>query len=346
MSRLHTRGENMILLVEKETKNPHPFWKITQERTNIPMLSHFATKFILGKKSYILRSLFEENGLVELSFRDNKQKILKIFIYLIYDMYIKYFNNLDSDFNKLHVSLLEKINIFINERITSIEKKIGCFVLNKNTVEEIKEYLEDLFSKSISEIVKIDIDSLFKKSNILEALLSFDEDYLFSLLWWCLIEKKFYLVLQTVKIYPNISLYKKKSDNYNLLDNILMVEIENINDNDIVIELIDELLTKGCIITTDLREISKKNIKLYIILKQKINIPNLTLNDLIQFIQMDIKPYQEYIINELLLNECLIQQFNDTKIDDFSLLYKIFLQENWLFLSILIKINKILKNHQ
>ena len=104
----------MILLVEKENHISHPYFEITQERTNIPVLTHFATKFILGRKPYNLRSLFESNGLVELSFRDNKQKILKIFIYIIYDMYIQYFSTLDSDFLKKNALLLEKINIFIN----------------------------------------------------------------------------------------------------------------------------------------------------------------------------------------------------------------------------------------
>ena len=62
---------------------------------------------------------------------------------------------------------------------------------------------------------------------------------------------------------------------------ILNIPIRNENDNNIVLELIDELLKRGCIITKDIKTIKIKNIKLYIILKQKINIPNLTLNDLI-----------------------------------------------------------------
>jgi len=334
MSRLHTRGENMILLVEKEETTKHPFWKITQLRTNIPILSHLATKFILGKKSYNLRSLFEENGLVELSFRDNKEKILKIFIYLIYDMYIQYFSTLKYDL------LLNKINIFIYKRITFIEKKIGSFILELNLDKEIKDLLYLLFNNKKYIISKFEIDYIFKKNNIVNILLDIPD--LHDEIRFCLKQNQnFYLVLHIVKIYPNNKIIEKRL-NYTLLDDILDTSILE-DDNIIVLELIDKLLERGCIITNDIRIMKKKNLKLYIILKQKINIPNLTLNDLIQFIKFDVKPYEEYIKNELLFNDCLIQQFNDYKIDGFSLLYLICKEENWFFLSILININKILK---
>jgi hypothetical protein len=141
MSRLHTRGENMILLVEKGQKTPHSLWKITQQKTNIPVLTHFATEFTLSKNPFRLHSKFEINGIIHLIFAFNKQKILKLFIYIIYDMYIQYFiSNIDK-YNSEQNLNIKKIIDFIHKRIAYLEKNI--FINKSNIINILLENAED-----------------------------------------------------------------------------------------------------------------------------------------------------------------------------------------------------------
>ena len=70
-----TTGEDLDelnLLIEKEHLEPHKFWQITQKRTSIPTLTHYATKFPFSSLPLEFRSIFKSNGIVELPFSTNK----------------------------------------------------------------------------------------------------------------------------------------------------------------------------------------------------------------------------------------------------------------------------------
>ena len=156
MSRLHTRGENMVLYVEKENITPHLFWKITQQKTNIPVLTHFATEFTLSKNPFKLRSKFIINGVIYLPFALNKLKILKLFIYIIYDMYIQYINSNKDKYIPEQNLKIKKIIDFINKRITYIEKNTTINKLNIRNIllEKVKD-LPNIKKISIQEIIFI-----------------------------------------------------------------------------------------------------------------------------------------------------------------------------------------------
>jgi hypothetical protein len=122
MSRLHTKAENMVLLIEKEHYEPHRYRQITQKRTGIDTLTHYATKFDLSDGTFTLRSIFDHKGLHELRFNTHKNKILKLFIYIIYDMYVYYMKSgisnptIEQEYN------IKKIMFLIRKRINTIEE--------------------------------------------------------------------------------------------------------------------------------------------------------------------------------------------------------------------------------
>jgi hypothetical protein len=194
MSRLHTRGENMILCVEKEHTAPHSFWYITQQATNIPTLTHFATSFTLSKNPFILRSKFILNGIIYLPFAFNKLKILKLFIFIIYDMYAQYFFSNKKKYNSEQNLKIKKIIDFMKKRITYIEENTIINKLNIRNIllEKLKDF-PNIKKISIQEIIFI-IDKLIELNDkepenycMLDLLSTFTS---FNIIQWFLDLKK------------------------------------------------------------------------------------------------------------------------------------------------------------
>ena len=139
MSRLHTHGNNMILLVEKDPiqRFPHNFWQLSQQKSKIQNLSHFATKFKLSKHPFELRSFFKP-VVAEIIFTENRDQILKLIIYFTYDMYIRILTNENAELllkdNKVNI---DKLLLFIKNRVEEIEN----YFSNKLTDIEMENYL-------------------------------------------------------------------------------------------------------------------------------------------------------------------------------------------------------------
>jgi len=260
MSRLHTRGENMILYVEKEKTTPHLFWKITQQKTNIPVLTHFATEFTFSKNPFTLRSKFIINGGIYLPFALNKLKILKLFIYIIYDMYIQYINSNKDKFIPEQNLKIEKIIDFINKRITYIEKNTIINKLNIRNIllEKVKDF-PNIKEISIQEIIFIidkfielnDNEPKYSMINLLHTL-SF-----FNIIQWFIDLKKIGLNTDKSIILSFILLHegmKSISNDLEFIQTLFKEEIEYIKNltKDILDENEIKILIQGveCFINT------------------------------------------------------------------------------------------------
>jgi hypothetical protein len=309
MSRLHINGSNMILLIEKEHQQPHEYWKLTQKRTNIETLTHYATKFNFSSGDFSLRSMFRDKGLGELRFDQNKNKILKLFIYIIYDMYIKYIESYYG-YTLEQKSKVKKIMYFIRKRINKIEEMLNSndIIVNLNSDVKIKKYLVDLSNMYNSELVNLDLDEIFKNPNIKNILLSFGNE-IYEVIYNAILKSNFELVFKIISILENINgLYNGKT----IIDYILEQKIEE--DNELILEIIKILLAKRCQVTIDiLKNIGYKNIKLYGELKRLFRIPDLTYEMILTYIENfdDFDAFNDnYMLNEILFNKGLIHEIN------------------------------------
>ena len=212
MSRLHINGSNMILLIEKEHQQPHEYWKLTQKRTNIETLTHYATKFNFSSGDFSLRSMFRDKGLVELQFDQNKNKILKLFIYIIYDMYIRYIKSY-TGYTLEQKSKVKKLMYFIRKRINKIEELLNSneIIVNLNSDEKIKKYLKDLSIVENYDLENLDLDEIFKNLNIKNILLSFGNE-IYEVIYNAILKSNFELVFKIISILENINgLYNGKT---------------------------------------------------------------------------------------------------------------------------------------
>ena len=197
MSRLHTNAENMTLLVEKNPTQltPHPYWKITQTKTQIPILTHFATKFTLSGNTIILRSLFT-NPVSEINYKTDKTRILKLLIYLAYDMFIQYVTNSSAKSELIvYKDKIEKILLFIKTRIEKIEN----FYLYKLTNKEITDFLT-VESFNIN-FPNSKLTYVLRQDNAISAVLSMDITKLIS---DALINNNYTLVQKLISFIPEL----------------------------------------------------------------------------------------------------------------------------------------------
>jgi len=326
MSRLHIPGDKLILLIEKEILDPHEFWQITQKRTNIPILTHYATKFPFSSLHLEFRSQFRSNGIVELPFSTNKNKILKLFIYIIFDMNIRYF------LPRLKDEKVQKILYFIRNRINKIELLLGSNDTKEsiNTDVKIRNYLIELSTSDSSILNNIDLDIAFENPNIRQIISSLEID---RLIFNAISKNNLELVERIINLDLPLDI-NMRYQSRNILEALLLTSINNIYSH-LFIKIIKKLLQLGCIY--DINNITKiiniKDIDLYIEIKQILDIPNLTYDSLLN---TEFIGSSTYVTNEILINLDLIREINDrrnekghsllyilcTKLD--SLIFKIF----------------------
>ena len=335
MSRLHIPGDKLNLLIEKEILQPHGMWKITQKRTSIPILTHYATKFPFSSFPLEFRSIFKSNGIEELPFSTNKNKILKLFIYIIFDMNIEYICKKEDD-------KVQKIIYFIRKRINQIESLLGSndIIENLNTDVKIKNYLIELSTSDSSILNNIDLDKVFENTNIRQIIYSLQID---KLIFNAISRNNLELVEKIINLdsplYINMR-YQGKS----ILEALLSTRINNIYSY-LFIKIIKQLKDlKFVYENNNVRQnISVNNINLYKKIKDILMIPNLTYDNLLDTKNM----YSEdYVTNEILINPDLIQKINDTRNDrGQSLLYVLcsFRLDSTIFK--ILKVNEISKEN-
>jgi hypothetical protein len=338
MSRLHIPGDKLILLIEKQILKPHEFWKITQKRTSIPTLTHYATKFNFSSLIIEFRSQFIQNGIVELPFSINKDKILKLFIYIIFDMNIRYF------LPKLGDDNVQKILVFIKRRINLIESLLGSNdIINAlNNDDKIRNYLIELSTSDNSVLNNIDLDKVFEKPNIKEIIDSLEKDKLiFNAISRNNLELVENLINLDLPFYSTIR-YQGKS----ILEAILSIRVSNIYSK-LFIKIITNLKRLGFVyeIVNVLQNIRVNNIDLYNEIKKILGIPNLTYDTLL----LDrVSTYSgEYITNEILINPNLIQEINERRNDKGQSLLYIYCSFRLLdgLLSYILRVNEILDEY-
>ena len=338
MSRLHTHGKNMALLIEKQITYPHGYWKLTQTRTNIEVLTHYATKFKLKDNQCSLRSIFIQNEIVELPFASNKKKILKLFIYIIYDMYIQYIKSY-TRYTFEQKEKIRKIMFFIRKRINNIETLLESndVISNLNNDTEIKQYLINLSKTENHELINLDLDEIFKKPNIINILSSIG---IYELIYNAITNFNFELVYNIVNI-KDIDIsgkYLEKSILIMILEKVIVSKINN----KLIIKIIAILLSKPHESIGDITKIIKyKNIKLYNKIKILLKIPDLTYDMLLHLINDDRDFDSDYITNEILLNTQLLKEINERKVHNDSLLYLVCKKRKLSIFRNLIKVNEI-----
>jgi hypothetical protein len=302
MSRLHIPGDKLNLLIEKEHLGPHKFWQITQKRTSIPTLTHYATKFPFSSLPLEFRSIFKSNGIVELPFSTNKNKILKLFIYIIFDMNIRYF------LPHLQDEKVLKILYFIRNRINKIESLLGSndIIESLNTDVKIRNYLIELSTSDSSILNNIDLDKVFENPNIRQIISSLEID---RLIFNAISRNNLELVEKIINLGLPLDInmrYQGKS----ILEALLSTRINNIYSY-LFMKIIKKLKDLKFLyeINNVLQNISVNNIDLYTKIKAILIIPNLTYDSLL----LDKVYSKDYITNEILINPNLIKEINERR---------------------------------
>ena len=345
MSRLHTNAQNMVLLIEKEHDQPHRYWKITQKRTGIDTLTHYATRFDLSDGAFTLRSIFAEKGLHELRFNTDKNKILKLFIYIIYDMYVYYMKSALPLSTIEHQTNINKIMFFIRKRINTIEEILQSndIIQGLNTDEKIKKYIEVLATSDNSILTNIDLDIIFKNPKTTHIIKSLTHSEIWEVLSNAIINSNFELVYYIVS--QNMDINKKSILGEKILINILTTDINTIY-NKLVVKIIKILLTDTDKYTENIvliyaQNIGHINMELYKKIKILLNIPDLTYDNLLNYVDNDSIYGDGYVINEIILNHNLIHEINTKRNPkQHSLLYIICKKRNLHVLRVLMKVNQ------
>jgi len=309
MSRLHTNADKMILLVEREHSQPHNYWKIAQSKTKIPALTHFATKFNLYGTPMTLRSAYDStdmkkqekfrpNGRDEIKFDTDKDQILKLFIYLIYDMYIQYINSNMVSYNELQIKNINKIMLFIKKRVEEVEK----FYPNVLTDEAIKNYLIDE-SNNTDVVRDVGLDQILSQDNAKQVILGMDTS---RLIYGALHSKNYELILKILNFDININI---KYNDKTILDMILQMTNITASDTTEIENIIKILIKKGC--KVDEPYIVYDNIPLRKSVKKILGIPDLTYEALFTIV-INKTPYyiKQHITQELIENPKLIEEIN------------------------------------
>lgn len=336
MSRLHIPGDKLNLLIEKEHLKPHSFWKLTQKRTSIPTLTHYATNFTFSSLPLEFRSIFKHHGIDKLPFNSNKNKILKLFIYIIFDMNIRYFLPQIAD------DKVQKILFFIRNRINLIESLLRSndIINSLNTDEKIRKSLIDLSLSDNPTLNNIDLDIIFKNPNIKKIISGLEIDKLiFNAILRKNIELVYNILTLDLESYTTMR-YQGRS----ILEALLSLSIGSSNIySKLFIKIIKILFRYMFEYNADyiIKNI-RVNYDLYIEIKKIIIIPDLTYDNLLS--EQASLYSEEYITNEILINPNLITEINDRRNErGQSLLYSLMLGENKLLIFKILNVNEISK---
>jgi hypothetical protein len=346
MSRLHTNAQNMVLLIEKEHDEPHRYWQITQKRTGIDTLTHYATKFDLSDGAFTLRSIFHERAIHELRFNTDKNKILKLFIYIIYDMYVHYMKSALPGSSEEHQTNINKIMFFIRKRINNIEEILQSneIIQGLDTDDKIIKYLENLSNSDNSILINIDLDIILKNPKTTDIIKSLTQSQIWKLLSNAIIHSNFELVYYIVS--QNMDINKKSILGEKILINILTTDIKDTIYNKLIVKIIGILLKDSDKYTENIvliyaKNIGQINIELYKKIKILLPIPDLTYDNLLNYVN-DHNIYGDgYVINEIILNHNLIHDINNRRnAKQHSILYTVCKNRNLHVLRVLMKVNQ------
>jgi hypothetical protein len=249
------------------------------------------------------RSIFKSNGIVELPFSTNKNKILKLFIYIIFDMNIRYF------LPHLQDEKVQKILYFIRNRINKIELLLGSndVIESLNTDVKIRNYLIELSTSDSSILNNIDLDIVFENPNIRQIISSLEID---RLIFNAISRMNLELVEKIINLGSPLDInmrYQGKS----ILEALLSTRINNIYSY-LFMKIIKKLKDSKFLyeINNVIQNINIENIDLYIKIKKILTIPDLTYDSLFD----TASTYSGiYITNEILINPNLIQEINEKR---------------------------------
>ena len=344
MSRLHTHGDNMILLVEKDPTQiiPHPYWQITQQKSKIQILTHFATKYKFSTNPFELRSIFKP-VVAEINFKENRDQILKLIIYFTYDMYLEILTNgharLILKDNKVNV---DKLLLFIRNRVEEIEN----YFPNKLTDIEMENYLT-IESNNSKMLKNVGLDQYLKQDieMLKNIILKMDMHLLIAN---SIISKNYELIKKLL-----LFIYANNLDQVLNNPTILITLVKNkIDDEDInqILDIIniyiDNSKKKGIILDTKmiLNQVNASNINLKKDVRIILNSMPLSYEGLCNMVTNEFTPEDTiYIYHELTENPKLIIAIN-TNLNKYSqsLLYTAARSGNYRFVSaLLMSTNKI-----
>ena len=346
MSRLHTNAQNMVLLIEKEHDEPHRYWQITQKRTGIDTLTHYATKFDLSDGAFTLRSIFDNREIHELRFNTDKNKILKLFIYIIYDMYVNYMKSALPGSTIEHQTNINKIMFFVRKRINNIEEILQSndIIHRLDTDDKIIKHLENLSNSDNSILTNIDLDIIFKNPKTTHIIKSLTHSQIWEMLSNAIIHSNFELVYYIVS--QNMDINKKSILGEKILINILTTDIKHTIYNKLIVKIIEILLKDTDKYTENIvliyaQNIGQINIELYKKIKILLHIPDLTYNNLLNYVDNHSIYGDGYVINEIILNDNLIHDINTIRnAKQHSLLYIVCKNRNLHVLRVLSKVNE------
>ena len=323
MSRLHTHGDNMILLVEKDPTQikPHAYWQITQQKSKIQILTHFATKYKFSTNPFELRSFYKP-VVAEINFKKNRDQVLKLIIYFTYDMYLEILTNgharLILKDNKENV---DKLLLFIRNRVEEIEN----YFPNKLTDIEMENYL--YIESNNSNILKnVGLDQYLKQDiEMLKKIITYK--IMQRLIDNVLLSKNYELIKKLMLfIYDNN--LDQVLNNPTILETLLKNKIDDKDVNqilDIINIYIDNSKKKGIILDTRMlfNTMNTSNIIFKKGVRKIFNIIPLSYDGLCNMVTQTFRPDTTlYIYNEITENPKLIIDIN-TRLNKYgqSLLY-------------------------
>jgi len=322
LSRLHIDPHDFNLVILNNTENVKT-WNITQESIKLP-ISNLA--IVLPKKINLRTydKLINKN----INFIENRGQILKVLIYLIFDYYLKFFNNIDLLKND---NIMKDINSLIKKRLKQIEE----FFFIDLDLHEIKSYIIE-YSREKTFIKEALLDRIFNQSNINEALNKIDNTEMENIIINSMFIFNYELVLKIISssyIHDNgfvfdicndndlniINAFIKYAKNVDLqLTNsktLLLIAIENDN-----IEIVKLLLEKGANINlvttfgTPLMYCIQNNkleiFKLLLEEKPDLNIQDINGNTALHY------TCKKPIFNDIL--KCLLEKNPDLNIQDIN----------------------------
>ncbi len=149
----------MHLLLDSE--NSEEQWPITQQSVNFPV-THWSTLYTFAGIEIKTRKGSIDNGFKSykiLSFDKNKSDILKVLLFIIYDTWMVYLDNIKKMvfFNKTIIPQVNTIYIFIQKRV----QQIYDYIYDEDTIKYI---VYESLNKS--PIKNINIEYIFSQSNI------------------------------------------------------------------------------------------------------------------------------------------------------------------------------------
>ncbi len=201
-----------------------------------------------------------------------------------------------------------------------------------------------LSNSNNSILTNIDLDIIFKNPNHKNILESLTESDIWKVLSKAIINSNFELVYYIVS--QNMDINKKSILGEKILINILTTDIKDTIYNKLVIKII-EILVKDTdkytenIVLIYAQNIGHINIELYKKIKILLNIPDLTYDNLLNYVDNHSIYGDGYVINEIILNHNLIHEINTKRNHKLhSLLYIVCKKRNLHVLRVLMKVNE------